>query len=75
MSQMTPLPSQALVSVARPTHDLTITIDNIETISGAILHIDNISVNRAEDPKRLFKVLIFRQKLLQLRQLLLSLTQ
>ena len=67
--------SGASLGGANPTHDLTITIDNIETISGAILHIDNISVNRADDPKQLFKVLIFRQKLLQLRQLLLSLTQ
>ena len=33
-----------------PAHDLTITIDNIETTSGAILHIDNISVTRADEP-------------------------
>jgi hypothetical protein len=33
-----------------PAHDLTITIDNIETTSGAILHIDNIAVTRANEP-------------------------
>ena len=33
-----------------PAHDLTITIDNIETTSGAILHIDNISITRADEP-------------------------
>ena len=43
--------SGASLGGASPTHDLTITIDNIETISGAILHIDNISVNRADDPQ------------------------
>mgnify|MGYP001210356733 CR=1 FL=1 len=32
-----------------PTLDLTITIDNIETTSGAILHIDNISVTRVDE--------------------------
>ena len=41
----------ASLAGASPTHDLTITIDNIEAISGAILHIDNISVNRADDPQ------------------------
>ena len=43
--------SGASLGGTSPTHDLTITIDNIETISGAILHIDNISVNRADDPQ------------------------
>ena len=43
--------SGASLAGASPNHDLTITIDNIEAISGAILHIDNISVSRADDPQ------------------------
>ena len=35
---------------ASPAHDLTITVDNIETTSGAILHVNNVSINRADDP-------------------------
>lgn len=32
-----------------PSHDLTLNVDNIEAVSGAILHIDNISVTRADE--------------------------
>ena len=42
--------SGASLGGTSPAHDLTITIDNIETTSGAILHIDNISVSRAVEP-------------------------
>ena len=42
--------SGASLGGTSPAHDLIITIDNIETTSGAILHIDNISVTRADDP-------------------------
>ena len=42
--------SGASLGGTSPAHDLTITIDNIETTSGAILHIDNISVTRADEP-------------------------
>ncbi|MBT6566522.1 MAG: hypothetical protein HON06_06575, partial [Candidatus Puniceispirillum sp.] len=42
--------SGASLGGTSPAHDLIITIDNIETMSGAILHIDNISVTRADDP-------------------------
>ena len=42
--------SGASLGGASPAHNLTITIDNIETTSGAILHVDNISVTRADEP-------------------------
>ena len=38
-----------------PAHDLTITIDNIEATSGAILHLDNVSINRADDPQTIIE--------------------
>ena len=38
-----------------PTHDLTITINNIVTTSGAILHIDNISISRANEPQTIIE--------------------
>ena len=38
-----------------PAHDLTITINNIETTSGAILHVDNVSINRADDPQTIIE--------------------
>ena len=47
--------SGASLGGTSPTHDLTITIDNIETTSGAILHIDNISVSRADDPQTIIQ--------------------
>ena len=34
-----------------PLHDLTLNVDNIEAVSGAILHIDNISINRSAEPQ------------------------
>ena len=34
---------------------MTITINNIETTSGAILHIDNVSINRANDPQKIIE--------------------
>ena len=42
--------SGASIGGTSPAHDLTITINNIETTSGAILHIDNVSVSRADEP-------------------------
>jgi hypothetical protein len=42
--------SGASLGGASPANDLTITINNIVTTSGAILHIDNISVTRADEP-------------------------
>ena len=38
-----------------PAHDLTITIDNIQTTSGAVLHIDNISISRANEPQTIIE--------------------
>jgi hypothetical protein len=38
-----------------PAHDLTITINNIVTTSGAILHIDNISISRANEPQTIIE--------------------
>ena len=38
-----------------PAHDLTITINNIEAASGAILHLDNVSINRADDPQTIIE--------------------
>jgi hypothetical protein len=34
-----------------PLHDLTLNVDNIEAVSGAILHVDNISINRSAEPQ------------------------
>ena len=34
-----------------PAHDLSLTINNVETTSGAILHVDNVSINRASSPQ------------------------
>ncbi len=34
-----------------PAHDLTINVNNIEATSGAILHVDNVSINRANNPQ------------------------
>ena len=42
--------SGASLGGTSPGHDLTISINNIEATSGAILHIDNISVTRADEP-------------------------
>ena len=39
------------LSGTSPAHDLTITINNIETTSGAILHVDDVSINRATSPQ------------------------
>ena len=38
-----------------PAHDLTVTIKNIETTSGAILHLDNVSINRADNPQTIIE--------------------
>ena len=38
-----------------PAHDLTITVNNIVTTSGAILHIDNISISRANEPQTIIE--------------------
>ena len=32
-------------------HDLTLNVDNIEAVSGAILHVDNISIDRNAEPQ------------------------
>ena len=34
-----------------PLHDLTLIVNNIEAVSGAILHVDNISINRIAEPQ------------------------
>ena len=34
-----------------PSHDLTLNVDNIEAVSGAILHVDNISIDRNAEPQ------------------------
>jgi hypothetical protein len=34
-----------------PSHDLTLNVDNIEAVSGAILHVDNISIDRSAEPQ------------------------
>jgi len=41
--------SGASLGGTTPSHNLTLNVDNIEAVSGAILHIDNISVTRAEE--------------------------
>jgi hypothetical protein len=41
--------SGASLGGTTPSHDLTLNVDNIEAVSGAILHIDNISVTRADE--------------------------
>lgn len=38
-----------------PAHDLTVTINNIETTSGAILHLDNVSINRTNNPQTIIE--------------------
>ena len=38
-----------------PAHDLTITITNIESTSGETLHLDNISITRADDPQTIIE--------------------
>ena len=34
-----------------PLNDLTLIVDNIEAVSGAILYVDNISINRSAEPQ------------------------
>ena len=41
--------SGANIGGTTPSHNLTLNVDNIEAVSGAILHIDNISVTRADE--------------------------
>ena len=50
-----------------PAHDLTITINNIITTSGAILHIDNISINRANEPQTIIEGIDISIRMPQLR--------
>ena len=38
-----------------PAHDLTITVNNIETTSGAILNVDNVSIDRANSPQTIIE--------------------
>ena len=52
--------SGASLGGTNPAHDLTITINNIVTTSGAILHIDNISISRANEPQTIIEELISR---------------
>ena len=47
--------SGASLGGTSPTHDLTITINNIATTSGAILHINDISINRANEPETIIE--------------------
>ena len=47
--------SGASLGGTSPAHDLTITINNIVTTSGAILHIDNISISRANEPQTIIE--------------------
>jgi hypothetical protein len=47
--------SGANIGGTSPAHDLTITIDNIVTTSGAILHIDNLSISRASEPQTIIE--------------------
>ena len=47
--------SGASLGGTTPAHDLTITINNIETTSGAILHVDNVSINRANHPQTIIE--------------------
>ena len=47
--------SGASLGGSSPTHDLTITINNIATTSGAILHINDISINRADEPQTIIE--------------------
>ena len=62
---------EASLNGASPAHDLTITVNNIVTTSGAILHIDNISINRANEPQTIIEGIDISSKMLQLRPLLL----
>ena len=56
MNQMIPFTvSGASLGGTSPAHDLTITVNNIVTTSGAILHIDNISINRANEPQTIIE--------------------
>ena len=43
--------SGANIGGTTPSHNLTLNVDNIEAVSGAILHIDNISINRSAEPQ------------------------
>ena len=47
--------SGASLGGTSPAHDLTITVNNIVTTSGAILHIDNISISRANEPQTIIE--------------------
>jgi len=47
--------SGASLGGTTPAHDLTITINNIETTSGAILHVDNVTINRANHPQTIIE--------------------
>ena len=47
--------SGASLGGTNPAHNLTITINNIETASGAILHIDNVSISRADEPQTIIQ--------------------
>ena len=47
--------SGASLGGTNPAHDLIITVDNIITTSGAILHIDNISISRANAPQTIIE--------------------
>ena len=42
--------SGANLGGASPSNDLTVTVENIETLSGAILHLDDVSVTRNDAP-------------------------